>query len=365
MTNPVYQRYALDETGTNPDNLVTGEEIVLSDRRYRCAVPKHGPFFVESLRVYDSVTLQELTKLQYSIPMISQEATLRFGKAVADSFIIEDETVSSKALVTYQAVGGLFQNNIANVVSIFETFLNDNRSIDWMTGVFGKPNQYPPTQHSHSLADLFGFEALTYVLEQIKQAILLGNTPAYEAIFQALMNNTASYGDIDTGAINSKVVPLNVLQHSNKYYNHNTYRLTPVPDRMVQDRILPLVLESSWPQFSSEIIYWKIAHIDTTPMDFVINSGSFQLTRGQGNFNLQSTDIPSAADNRRFQIVFYRGGIDKVELFRSMEILLKKNNGFYLTWLNAMTNCCGQSPTVPKNPASVAANRGIWKQIQS
>ena len=361
----ITQRFALDETGTNPDNLVSGEVVQLTDRRYRCAVPRHAPFYVASLRVYDGVTLQPLTASQYSIPMISQEATLRMGQAVADSFIIEDETVASTVKITYQALGGLYQNNIANVVSIFETFLNDNRAIDWVTGVYGKPNEYPPTEHPHAVADLFGFEALTFVLEQIRQAILLGNTPAYEMIFEALSKNTVTLQEVADGETNKKLVPLDVLQLSNRLYNHNSFRLTPMVGSMKQDNVLPIRVEASWPQGEVDTIYWKIDHIDTSPLDFMINSGSLQLLRGVGTFNLQSMDMPDVADNRRFQINFNRGGVNKLELFRSFEILLKKNNEFSVKILDAMITCCLNSPRLGKTPTVYSANRGVWGHIQS
>lgn len=361
----IAQRFMLDETGVNPDNLVSGEVVQLSDRRFRCVVPKHGPFFVDSIRLYDGETQQPLQKAQYSIPMISQEATLRLGLEVADSLIIEDETVASTVLVTYQAVGGLFQNNIANVVAIFETFLNDNRSIDWVTGVYGKPNAYPPSEHAHAVADLFGFESLTFVFEQIRQAILLGNTPAYEMIFEALTNAKASKADVDTGEINNKLVPLDVLQHAAKYYNFNTFKVTPMVSSLEQDKSLLLKVETTRPLNEVDTIYWRVEHIDTNPTDFISNSGTLQLYRGEGQFSLQATDTPNVADDRKFVVVFYRGGIGKLELFRTFEITLKKNNSFSISILDASVTCCLNAPQLGKHPTVFSTNRGIWGQIQS
>lgn len=361
----IVQRFQLDETGTNPDNLVSGEVVQLSDRRYRCVVPKHGPFYVDSIRLYDGVTQQPLTQLQYSIPMISQEATLRMGKAVADTIIIEDETVSSSVLVTYQALGGMFQNNIANVVAIFETFLNDNRSIDWATGVYGKPNAYPPSEHPHSVMDLFGFESLTFVFEQIRQAILLGNTPAYEMIYDALTKAKATKQEVDEGDINTKLVSLEVLQHAAKRYNFNNFKLTPMIGSIVQDKTLLMKVEASWPQGEVDTLYWKINHIETNPGDFVINSGTVQLLRGVGQFTLQAVYVPGVTIDRKFEIVFYRGGIGKLELFRSFEITLKKNSRFSITILDASVNCCRNSPMLGRHPTVTSVNSAIWGQIQS
>lgn len=357
MSTGVYTRFQLDPTGTNPDNLVSDEIISLSDRRYRVGLPKHRPFFVESLKLFDGATQQPLTEDQYSIPMISQEATLRFGKEVAESFIIEDSAVSSSVYASYQAVGGLFHNDNANIYSIFETFLNDNRSIDWLTGVYGKPTEYPPGPHPHHVADLFGFETLTFVLERITQAILLGNVPAYEMIFEALTNYSASKADIEQGIINSKLVPLDVLQHATKLYNFNSYKLTPMISSLSQGSTMSFSVTCSYPQSESDQLYWAIEHITTSELDFVLNSGIMTLYRGEGNFVLQSANNSEVNEDRTFQVVFFRGGLGKYELFRSFEITLKKNNEFDL--INAYVYFCPCTMPNKAAPSVVSVNRRL------
>lgn len=365
MSNPLYTRYSLDPTGINPDNLVEGEPHTLSNRRYRFCVPKHGPFYVESIRVYDGVTLLPLTNNQYSIPTISQEATLRFGKEIADSIVIEDENVASNIIVTYQSLGGSFQNNIENVISIFEAFLNDNRTIDWVTGVYGKPNEYPPGPHPHHLADIFGFETMTFVLEQIRQAILLGNTPAYQMIFDAFKNYTATIQDVNEGNINDKFVTLEVLQHAARYYNFNSYKLTPMIAIVNDGQSFVFTVEATRPEEIVDTIYWKIEHETTSPLDFIINSGSMTMFKGIGTFTLQTADT-EAEEDRDFRIVFYRGGVDnKVELFRSFKLTVKKNSGLAKTIIWASANCCINSPTLARTPLTISVNRGIWNARQS
>ena len=92
---PVYHRYPEDLTGVNPDNLVVGEVIVLNDRPIRVGVPKYAPFFSKSLVIIDELTQRTLIKgVDYRIPIISQEATLRVGEEIADAFLIENKDVS-------------------------------------------------------------------------------------------------------------------------------------------------------------------------------------------------------------------------------------------------------------------------------
>ena len=121
-----YYRYPEDPTGVNPDNLVSGEIHQLSNRPIRVAVPKYAPFFTDSLIVYDGLTQQPLVRGQdYKIPTISREATLRFGKEIADAILIENSNVSDEIRITYQVLGGVHQNNIDNIVNIYEQFVND------------------------------------------------------------------------------------------------------------------------------------------------------------------------------------------------------------------------------------------------
>lgn len=371
MGNGTYHRYAVDSTGINPDNLVAGEEHSLTNRELRFVIPMHAPFFSEHVAVYDAVTNRVLTKTtkdvqgQYTIPLISQEATLKFGLEVADGILITDPTVSSSVRITYQAVGGVFQNNISNVVNIFETFLNDNRAIDWTTGIYGKPNYYPPGEHPHHIVDIFGFESMSFMLERIYQAILLGHVPAYEMIFEALRNNSASKEDIDNGIVNNKLVPLDVLQYASNRYNFNQVTLTPMETLAGNGKIVHYdVTESNAPL--QDRLYWTIEHITSSPEDFVLNSGSFQLFKGRGSFQVQTALDFYPEDNETFKIVIHRGGPDRYVLLTSHEMTLKAHSSYYQTrLLEAMRVSCLGSPRIKRTAKVHAVNRGIWKSPQS
>lgn len=189
-----YYRYAEDLTGVNPDNLVVGEVITLTNNPIRVAISKYAPFYVDSLVLYDNVNQRPLTKgVDYRVPMIVREATLQTGMEVADCVLIENSAVSSSIRFTAQVLGGDWQNNISNIAAIYESFLNDNRSVDWSTGIYGKPDGFPPSAHPTWLADIFGFGPFVAELERIAKAIELTNTPAFEALVDWFRTQNAAF----------------------------------------------------------------------------------------------------------------------------------------------------------------------------
>lgn len=305
-----FYRYAEDPTGLNPDNLVSGELYSLSTRPIRAAVPKYGPFFTESLVVYDNLTQQPLVKgIDYRIPTIARDATLKFGKEVADAILIENSSVSGQIAITYQAVGGLFQNNIDNLVTMYEAYINDDRKIDWLTGILGKPSEYPPGPHPHWMSDLFGFETLNFQLERIAQAILLGNSPAFDALLQAIESGKASLPEMDAGQPLRKTVTLEGLLYVLDKYNFNSVLVKPQAVSLINGGSLWIdVTSSNVPD--TVTWYWTIQHIDTQPDDFVLNSGILSMVNGVGKLMLQSVRSLDKEDDEQFRVQIRRNGVN-------------------------------------------------------
>lgn len=368
----IYHRYAYDETGTNPDNAVWNEPHTLSTREIRAVVPKHGPFYSDSIQIMDTVNNRILTKRtidnptgDFSIPVISQELVLRLGKDVADALLIENPQVSDQILVSYQSVGGLMQRDIGNVVDMFEAFVNDNRMVDWATGLFGKPHEYPPAPHPHYLTDIFGFEALSFVLERIYQAILMGNTPAYEMLYEALKQNRATKEDIDQGLINNKMVPLDVLQHATKLYNFNTISMTPMEGFAGNGRRVRLEVKcSNAPRIDK--LYWSIEHVTTEYNDFVENTGSFDLIKGEGSFYVQTAATLDPEEEETFRICLRRGGPDRYVLLTSFEFKIPAHTSMHKNRIfDALRVSCLVSPRLRRTGKTINVNRAVWKAQQS
>lgn len=185
-------RYPLDPTGINPDNLVIGELKTLTLAQVRASAPTYGPFFTESIVIYDNVSNTPLVRgTDFICADLLQEATLRYGKEIAQIILIINPTVSNQLRLNYQVLGGLYQNNAQAIADMYQSVMTDDRPVDWIN-VLNKPTTYPSTLHNHFLEDIYGFEKVVVALERIRNAIVLSDVPAFEAFLdyvkQQLLN---------------------------------------------------------------------------------------------------------------------------------------------------------------------------------
>lgn len=179
-------RYPLDKTGENPNNFVSGERHSLNPQssitNVRVLAPYYGPFFSESLRMTDMSNGRVLVKdTDYKITDLLQDPTLLFAKPIGQFIVVINGTVSNEVTISYQVLGGNYQNDATAVTHVYETFLNDTRPVDW-DNISGKPTTYPPSLHIHMLEDVIGFGPVIVALEQLKEAILLSNTPMVQSL---------------------------------------------------------------------------------------------------------------------------------------------------------------------------------------
>lgn len=358
---PQYFRYAEDFTGLNPDNLVSGEIATLTDRPVRVCVPKHGPFFVESLRVYDNVTSRPLDKgneADFVIPLISQELVLKTGKEVADCFLILNRDVSSTIRLSYQSIGDLYQNNVSNIVQIYESFLADNRSVDWETGVYGKPAAYPAALHGHMLEDLYHFEPLTFQMERLVQAIMLGNTPAWESLVRSLESQQATISDMENGMAVDKNVTLRGLLHVLDKYNFNNIRITSDKTRISNGGSFKISVEASWVPDDVRY-YWTIEHGETDAQDFSLNSGYVNLIGRKAEFTIQALRDREAEVEESFRVALRRNSPTGQIVATSQRLFMKAHGEEEDTFYAAMIACCWKKPTLAKNPRMLHITRSF------
>lgn len=179
-------RYPLDKTGENPNNFVGNEKHSLNPQsnltNVRVLAPYYGPFFSNSIRIVDLANGQTLVKdIDYKITDLLQDASLSFAQAIGQFVVITNGYVSNEVSVSYQVLGGNYQNDATAIQHVYETFLNDTRPVDW-SNVSGKPSTFPPSLHLHLLEDVIGFGPVIVALDQVKDAILLGNTPILQAL---------------------------------------------------------------------------------------------------------------------------------------------------------------------------------------
>lgn len=298
-------RYPLDPTGENPDNLVSGEVKSLSVAQIRAAAPIYGPFFTESLIVYDHGTNRLLVRgVDYQCVEMLQEATLRFGKEIAQLVLIVNPTVTNQIRLSYQTLGGLYQNNTDGLIQMYETVMSDARPVDWIN-VLNKPTQYTPTLHRHLLEDVVGFEPVVVALERIRNAIVLSDVPAFEALIDWVKSRGLTISDLDNGTGAGKFVTYEALLEAMKTMNFNAITTDPVITQVSVGEQKQVSL-STTNMDNGSVIYWTIEHRGTTPGDFSTTSGLININNNRGLFNFSIIANLERSQNK-FDVAFRKG----------------------------------------------------------
>lgn len=179
-------RFPLDLTGVSKNNYVESEIKTLPTSKNRAVVLSYGPFFSESIKVFDAVNGLLLKKgEQYICAQLNDEATARTGKEVCSVVIITDQSVSREISINYQAVGGVYALSVDALIQMIESIDIDERPVSWAM-ILGKPDLFPPGHHLHDLGDVYGFEYVVLVLEEIRKAILMGDVASHDEIYRAI-----------------------------------------------------------------------------------------------------------------------------------------------------------------------------------
>ena len=354
-------RYALDPTGVNPDNVVNGEIHTLSTNKIRAIAPSYGPLYTESCSIYDNTTNRLLVRGQdYQFVELLQEATLKFGKEIAELVLILDETVSNQIRINYQVLGGLYQNNASAVINMYETYLLDNRPVDW-TNVLNKPFEYPPSLHLHLLRDIYGFEPIIVALERIRNAIVLSDIPAYEELIKWVKSVIAVATEQDIIDANpcTKLLNLDNLLFALDKYNFNGITLTTPSGTTilnVNENEIVYFLLSSTNLPDNTVLYWTIEHITTSNTDFKNYSGVINVVANKGNFNLTIASNPIAEGNEKFRVIIRRNSTSGFIIARTGIITIGEHKGY--TFIDFILAPCMFNPDTSIQPESLYLTRG-------
>lgn len=294
MATPVI-RFALDPTGTSPNNLVINEVHTLdANVRVRAIAPRYGAFYSNSLVVRDMTSNTLLADTQFSCVELMQDATIRFGQGVYMMILITDTTVSSSISINYQVVGGDYQNTADTVVTAWETLTSDGRQVDW-ANVFNKPTQYPPSLHEHLLSDVYGFQSLVMALERIRNAISLTDVPTLQAVIDWAWSNwggmqsypVATQEDIETGIPAKKYITFDMLLYLLDIYKGGSKINTYLNTLNLAQGFKVNVSVNTYDYPQDTILYWSVINVSTNNTDFATTSGLFPIINNMGQFTVQ------------------------------------------------------------------------------
>lgn len=314
-------RYPLDQTGLNPDNYISNELKTLNVAPVRAVAPAFGPFFTESMVIRDAGTGTVLVKgSDYKIVDLLQSATLKIGKEIAQVVLIINSNIGSQVRLSYQALGGLYQNNSEGLIQLYESVINDARPIDW-TQVLNKPATYTPTLHTHLLEDVYGFEPLVVEMERIRNALILSDVPAFEALIDWVKSNAANTIFTDPP-----------IPH-----------MGPGEEKVVRIYTTNARNEAKY--------FWSIEHDTTTDSNFVQTSGVIQIFQNRSQFTLKmAAGIP--ATNKKFSVIIRKDRADGPIATTIEGITFIRNNGEAMSVIDLINTCCIMEPGVSINPVS-------------
>lgn len=176
-------KYDLDLSGTNPNNLVSGEVHTVPLNNSRAFATNYGPYYSDSVVVKVKATGVTLTRgVDYKCLYLYPEATARSGKPVNAVIHVINESVDGDVMVDYQVVGGEYSSNAYALEEIIAALEIDNRAISW-ANITNKPVTFPPEPHLHPATDLYGFEYLVDAVNDLTSAVLLGDTASHDQIY--------------------------------------------------------------------------------------------------------------------------------------------------------------------------------------
>lgn len=188
MPTLVPYRYSLDYSGLSKDNLVIGEPHAPVDYDIRSIAPFYGPYFTESLKVYNAANEELLFRdISYQCVDVVELPTAMTGKEICTIILLTDKSIR-EVKINYQTLGGAYERRYEAIRLLMEN-LNLNKDLITWSNIVAEPSQYNPTMHLHAIGDVIGFEYLVVALEQIRNAIILGDDVEHMELFNQL-NNT-------------------------------------------------------------------------------------------------------------------------------------------------------------------------------
>lgn len=180
MANPT--RFNVDLTGVNPNNRVEGELHTLPVKTNRSVATTYGPYYSDTLEVFDATTGVKLTKdIHYKCLDVVGLPTAQSGKEICTVLVITSPGVSSNIRLNYQALGGGYERTFEAIKLLMDNLMSDTRPVSW-PNILNRPSTFDPSHHLHRVGDAIGFEYMVSELERLKSAVLLGDEIAHMEI---------------------------------------------------------------------------------------------------------------------------------------------------------------------------------------
>lgn len=221
MQFPIVREYQTDVKNTNPDNEVRNEPFSVDEGVWtRVIVPKHSPFFVESLKLYFPNGQPMNPGEHYRIFKLMPLLTDTVGHPVSCTIELLDETIT-EGLIDYDVVGefSLFDTSLMSMIMAVE---KDDRPV-WWENLHGKPVVFPPILHKHSLLyDIVAFQDLIDLMDSVAAALDKQGLPLIQIRIKHYMDLLTHYLNMYKGML------LKYLQTHMATHNHHGLKAVQV-----------------------------------------------------------------------------------------------------------------------------------------
>ena len=201
MNFPQVHQYKFDIDGSNPENVITDEPITVEAGVWsRVFVPRHAPFFVDSLTVTTKTGEPLVKDTDYQIFKIMGELTAYCATPVACMVELINPNLTD-VKVSYKTVGEatLFDKTMYQLII---DCINDDRPV-WWDNITNKPVVFPPQLHNHSwIYEICCFQdfvdLVTYFIEYVDSTNDEVLTSKITTYIDLVDYYTKMYGDMIT-----------------------------------------------------------------------------------------------------------------------------------------------------------------------
>jgi hypothetical protein len=188
-------------------------------------------------------------------------------------------------------------------------------------------------------------------LERIKEAIILGNTAAFQDLYDWVRSRGLTNSELDNGQNFEKFVTGHTLIYAMQSLNWNNLKFTPVINSIMPGSSRTIGITAS-NMLENKLLFWSVDHKGTSSGDFVANSGMVTMVNNQG-----SMTITAAMNNQngigKFDLVFRSGSITGPIVYRMKNIsMLSEQNVTGNKVIDLLTACCWQRPGIIRDAKS-------------
>lgn len=261
--------YPLDLTATAATNFIQNEVVTFNTVQEKMFVPSKGPFYTLSMEIRHGVTNALLQpETQYKLLQPVKEAIRMSGKEVCAVIYITDNSIPS-ITISYRVIGGIFSDTASEIGDVLlNNPLPPSSQVSWWD-ILDKPDQFTPSEHLHHVDNIYGMDDVVAVLENIRIAILAGDSVAIGAIYQYINVLLSNLEYATENFVNDALSSLDTTKYVRAFNTHAELR--DFSSLVNNEPYLYITTGRTAPQDKlGNIFYWDITSVEDDDDRFVL-----------------------------------------------------------------------------------------------